>query len=214
MSRSPRPPADRSPGTTRERGARPWADGTRPNRVPGQVGGRSGRIADDPHARGRWWSCCCRRLTSGEVPPARAGPTRGAVRRRPRRPPVYLMGDSTMLIMWYYPESQAVISEAYQHARLRELPRASSRRACRGRFGYVPPNVIDTCGPARGRARRDHGDHGRLRRRQHRAGHRRGDGRGPPPGGDRGAVAHLHDPHDLRGPGRPGVRRSVRRAQP
>lgn len=62
----------------------------------------------------------------------------------PRRPPVYLMGDSTMLIMWYYPESQGVISEAYQHVPDFESCRTIIARPCRGRFGYAPLNVIDT----------------------------------------------------------------------
>ena len=68
----------------------------------------------------------------------------GAPTAPPRRPPVYLIGDSTMLIMWYYPESQSVISEAYQHVPDFESCRTIIARPCRGRFGYAPLNVIDT----------------------------------------------------------------------
>ena len=49
-----------------------------------------------------------------------------------RRPPVFLMGDSTMLIMWYHPESQAVISEAYQHVPDFESCRRIITPSCRG----------------------------------------------------------------------------------
>ncbi len=79
---------------------------------------------------------------SALVVPASAGAA--AQTAPPRRPPVYLMGDSTMLIMWYYPESQAVISEAYQHVPDFESCRTIIAPPCRGRFGYVPQNVINT----------------------------------------------------------------------
>ena len=79
---------------------------------------------------------------SALVVPAEAPAT--AQTAPPRRPPVYLMGDSTMLIMWYHPDSQGVISEAYQHVPDFESCRTIIARPCRGRFGYAPLNVIDT----------------------------------------------------------------------